>query len=683
MPSRFQPGFRRPPGPAGWVGLWMLLASCLGVSAQSSFLYQGQLLAGGKSTGTADYDMVFGLYGVATGGTAVATAINVKPVKVVDGVFSVSLDFGAGAFNGQARWLEISVRLVKNPPVAYELLSPRQPIVYTPQALYALTVADGSVTAAKVGGVLNSSSIPTLDAAKIGTGTLDPARIPNLDAAKLTSGFLADARLTLNVPLLNRANIFTGADTFNGTVVAPNANNQFAGTFTGTFTGNGAGLTGLNANQVTVGLLPDARLSSAIARVTDVNVASAALQAQITQLQTQLSQLTSLVGATYVSADPADPLLLARGLSRVVTVAAPAWANGSVVTDPTHGVPSARSGHSAVWTGQEWIIWGGQLGAGQYAGSGGWYRPDLDVWTPVSTVGAPSPRNGHTAVWTGSEMIIWGGFSGVGFLDTGGRFSVTKQAWNVSGVPASGLAARDGHVAVWTGTRLLIWGGRNRNGVLADGALYEPVANTWTLLPTTGAPSARAHATGVWTGDRLLVWGGDGSSSYLGDGAQLLFNAGVPAAAWQPLGLASAPSPRTGHTAVWTGSRMLVWGGLNGSPLDTGAAYDPTAGTWTSLAPAGAPTARTQHDAVWTGSEWVIYGGETAAGTTATGAAYDPVLGHWRTLSNPGAPQARSGATAAWTGSEVLFFGGRNAGTPLAALQRLNPQPTWYFFRKP
>jgi len=32
---------------------------------------------------------------------------------------------------------------------------------------------------------------------------------------------------------------------------------------------------------------------------------------------------------------------------------------------------------------------------------------------------APSARIGHTAVWTGSEMIVWGGQNGVGsFSDT-------------------------------------------------------------------------------------------------------------------------------------------------------------------------------------------------------------------------------------------------------------------------
>ena len=38
--------------------------------------------------------------------------------------------------------------------------------------------------------------------------------------------------------------------------------------------------------------------------------------------------------------------------------------------------------------------------------------------------GAPSPRDGHSAIWTGNEMIVWGGYSlGDDYLDTGSRFN--------------------------------------------------------------------------------------------------------------------------------------------------------------------------------------------------------------------------------------------------------------------
>jgi hypothetical protein len=66
----------------------------------------------------------------------------------------------------------------------------------------------------------------------------------NLNASSISSGTLSDARLSGNVALLNRDQTFSGSNTFNGTVVATNAANQFGGTFSG----NGAGLTNLNVS---------------------------------------------------------------------------------------------------------------------------------------------------------------------------------------------------------------------------------------------------------------------------------------------------------------------------------------------------------------------------------------------------------------------------------------------------
>ncbi len=54
---------------------------------------------------------------------------------------------------------------------------------------------------------------------------------------------------------------------------------------------------------------------------------------------------------------------------------------------------------------------------------------------------------------------------------------------------------------------------------------------------------------------------------------------------------ASAPSPRSGHTAVWTGSLMLVWGGSGGGGgyQNTGGRYDPATDSWTATSTAAAP----------------------------------------------------------------------------------------------
>ena len=54
------------------------------------------------------------------------------------------------------------------------------------------------------------------------------------------------------------------------------------------------------------------------------------------------------------------------------------------------------------------IIWGG-LDPFFLLGTGGRYNPSNDSWTATTTTDAPTARWAHTAVWTGSEMIVWGG----------------------------------------------------------------------------------------------------------------------------------------------------------------------------------------------------------------------------------------------------------------------------------
>ena len=85
---------------------------------------------------------------------------------------------------------------------------------------------------------------------------------------------------------------------------------------------------------------------------------------------------------------------------------------------PMQDAPIARSGHEAVWTGTEMIVWGGEVSDN----SGAAYNPAHDTWRTISIVGAPSGRTGHTAVWTGSEMIVWGG-DDTALTNTGGRYA--------------------------------------------------------------------------------------------------------------------------------------------------------------------------------------------------------------------------------------------------------------------
>src|SRR5439155_1137708 len=84
---------------------------------------------------------------------------------------------------------------------------------------------------------------------------------------------------------------------------------------------------------------------------------------------------------------------------------------------------------------------------------------------------------------------------------------------------------------------------------------------------------------------------------------------------WTPTSITNAPTARADHTAVWTGSEMILWGGCNGTvvcnPLNTGGRYDPSTDSWTATSTTNAPAGRDYHTAVWTGSEMIVWGGGT------------------------------------------------------------------------
>src|ERR1700682_3689322 len=83
---------------------------------------------------------------------------------------------------------------------------------------------------------------------------------------------------------------------------------------------------------------------------------------------------------------------------------------------------------------------------------------------------------------------------------------------------------------------------------------------------------------------------------------------------WTPTSVGSnVPSQRSIHTAIWTGSilggKMIIWGGSNGTSLNTGGVYDPITDLWTATSLVNAPAIRAAHSAVWTGSKMIVWGG--------------------------------------------------------------------------
>jgi len=238
----------------------------------------------------------------------------------------------------------------------------------------------------------------------------------------------------------------------------------------GTIHGDGSGLSGINGANLAAGSITSAQIAEGA--VGGTQLAPGAVQG---------ANLASGAAAANLSAS---------GLAGVPT--------GGIVLSQTENPALAGAGYVKI----------GSL-------------PAEDTWELRAGGGAPPARRSHSAVWTGSEMIVWGGDNGSGIFSNGARFDPAGNGWT----PLSLFGTPDGrllHTAVWTGTEMIVWGGSN-NAILNTGGRYNPVSNTWLPVSTHNAPGVRNNHTAVWTGSEMIVWGGfynDGSSQYRNDGGR-------------------------------------------------------------------------------------------------------------------------------------------------------------------
>jgi hypothetical protein len=146
-------------------------------------------------------------------------------------------------------------------------------------------------------------------------------------------------------------------------------------------------------------------------------------------------------------------------------------------------------------------------------------------------------------------MILWGGFN-VSALNSGGVYDPVSNGWSVTPGGANNPAARELHTAVWSGSEMLVWGGIPTPGLnpLNTGARFSLATNSWTPIPTGSfVPAARGEHSAVWTGSEMIVWGGD-NPSYLNSGGRYDMTTNI----WTPTSTgANVPGVRASHTAVW------------------------------------------------------------------------------------------------------------------------------------
>ena len=314
---------------------------------------------------------------------------------------------------------------------------------------------------------------------------------------------------------------------------------------------------------------------------------------------------------------------------------------------------------------------------------------------PASLTGAhrgEAVRSGHQALWTGAELVVWGGTtaSPQGVVWSGGR--------NYRALPEEGAPPADGwHVLAWQDGSVVV-GERSI-------ATFDLDSDTWSELPaipTRGDMVTAAAVTGAdlvvaWTmrgvdslgpsywhylpdgewqelpnaypregviplvsiGDEVMTWG-LGHPEYPEDNLSLGVRYRPASETWQLVSAEGEPSRRHSHVLVWTGSEAIIWGGHAdevGDTLTDGARYDPERDEWEAMNTEGAPVLRAE-SAVAAGRKMVVYGllGEDQRG----GAVYDVDTDSWSDLTMKCGPSADLlGTSLTWIDSGLVLWGGQ------------------------
>jgi hypothetical protein len=306
------------------------------------------------------------------------------------------------------------------------------------------------------------------------------------------------------------------------------------------------------------------------------------------------------------------------------------------------GPLAPRGGSSAVWTGEEIIVWGGcdaEPCRTRFA-DGAAFDPDTGEWRMI----AESPLDGlwhHSAGWTGREMLIVGGLSAAAYSpDSDSWRLLPDPPFRVSFTRPDGSGGRDYVGAVWADDRYVIW-----EPISDQVAAYEPQSDSWVDLPSTGLDVDLGVLR--WNGTDLvalgaLIAGFPERSPMLG--ARLVDDVWMPMAAaelWdETYNIRARP-----YLSGWAGDVLVVWTD-SGSDAGRTMTYTPGADSWTEIETIPLLGTEAWPEPMPIGDRLIVFQHGRAA-------IYDSDSASWTVVN---IPFAEAGQTV-WTGSEILFWG--------------------------
>ncbi len=192
-------------------------------------------------------------------------------------------------------------------------------------------------------------------------------------------------------------------------------------------------------------------------------------------------------------------------------------------------------------------------------------------WTELDP-GPLDPRESSALVWTGDEFIVWGGPSGQRMEDgfeNGAAYEAATRTWRMmSDSPLPGGPA----FGIWTGVEVLIWSSNDADTQEWAGAAWDPGTDTWRAIAAPAAPEGSqdpthyARGETIWTGEEVLA-------------VDLLQRYDPAADEWRPM--ASPERPEELAASTWTGEELVVTRRRFGT--SNPAAYDPRTDTWADL----------------------------------------------------------------------------------------------------